>query len=194
MKNLFFLFAFILFSFSCTTHEVKEQKIPDHSVFHLSSTWKNQDGTSMKLKDLQGKTLVVVMIYTSCKSACPILVSKMKQIEEKIDKEYLSKINLVLVTIDPTNDTPEKLKQFAKTNGMDAPHWTFLTSNEDDTQELANVLAMKYKKIDPIDFSHSNIITVFNPLGELVSQEEGLEINVEKVATTAVNTAKESNN
>jgi protein SCO1/2 len=146
----------------------------------------------MKLKDLQGKTLVMVMIYTSCKSACPILVSKMKQIEKKIDPKQLNNIDLVLVTIDPTNDTPERLKEFAKQNEMSAPHWTFLTSNEDDTQELANVLAMKYKKIDPIDFSHSNIITVFNPYGELVLQEEGLEIDVNKIAASAEKTAKES--
>lgn len=192
MKIASFLLAFVFILASCANNEVKERKLPDNSIFHLTSNWKNQDGKSMQLKDLQGKTIVMVMIYTSCKSACPILVSKMKQIEKKIDPKQLSNIDLVLVTIDPTNDTPERLKEFAKQNEMDAPHWTFLTSNEDDTQELANVLAMKYKKIDPIDFSHSNIITVFNPYGELVIQEEGLEINVEKVASTAVKTAKEN--
>lgn len=179
---------------SCGSKQVKEVELPENSIFHLSSQWKNQDGKAMQLKDLKGKTLVVVMIYTSCKSACPILVSKMKRIEQKIDKNYLKDINLVLVTIDPTNDTPEKLKKFALLNEMNAPHWTFLTSNEEDTQELANVLAMKYKKIDPVDFSHSNIITVFNPYGELVIQEEGLEIDVNKIATTAVKTAKEFSN
>ncbi len=193
MKTFIYLFSFAFFFASCSMNESKERKLPDNSIFHLTSNWKNQDGKSMKLKDLKGKTLVVVMIYTSCKSACPVLVAKMKQIEEKIDREYLSDINLVLVTIDPENDTPEKLKTFAQTNKMDEPHWTFLTSTEEETQEFANVLAMKYKKIDPIDFSHSNIITVFNPYGELVIQEEGLEINVEKVASTAVKIAKENN-
>lgn len=168
-------------------------QLPDDSIFHLSSTWKNQNGTSMKLKDLQGKTLVVVMIYTSCKSACPILVSKMKLIESKISRKDIEQVNLVLVTIDPTNDVPEKLKEFAQKRGMKGPQWTFLTSNEDDTQEFANLLAMKYKKIDPIDFSHSNIITVFNPYGEMVSQEEGLEINVDRVVSDVKKTVKTFN-
>ena len=40
---------------------------------------------------------------------------------------------------------------------------------------------MKYKKISPIEFSHSNIISIFNKKGEMVSQEEGAGINDEKV-------------
>ena len=39
---------------------------------------------------------------------------------------------------------------------------------------------MKYKKISPIDFSHSNIISVFSADGKLMSQEEG-NIDVNKV-------------
>ncbi|HNS42092.1 MAG TPA: SCO family protein, partial [Taishania sp.] len=92
-------------------------------------------------------------------------------------------VNLVLVSIDPEHDTPEVLKKFAETRRMTEPHWVFLRSNEDATQEFANVLSMKYKKISPVDFSHSNIISIFNPLGELVVQEEGLVINSKKIAS-----------
>jgi protein SCO1/2 len=192
MKTLGIFMSLLLLLAACGGKPQPSQ-LPDDSIFHLSSTWKNQNGTSMKLKDLQGKTLVVVMIYTSCKSACPILVSKMKLIESKISRKDIEQVNLVLVTIDPTNDVPEKLKEFAQKRGMKGPQWTFLTSNEDDTQEFANLLAMKYKKIDPIDFSHSNIITVFNPYGEMVSQEEGLEINVDRVVSDVKKTVKTFN-
>lgn len=183
----------LLLIFSSCNNKAQVTELPKDSIFHLTSKWKNQHGKEMQLKDLHGKTLVVVMIYTSCKSACPILVSKMKHIEAKIPRKDIENVNLVLITIDPTNDVPEKLLAFSKKNGMDGPQWTFLTSNEDDTQQLANVLAMKYKKIDPIDFSHSNIITVFNPLGEMVSQEEGLEINVERVVSNVEKSVKEFN-
>ena len=60
----------------------------------------------------------------------------------------------------------------------------FLRSDEEATREFANVLAVKYKKISPIEFSHSNIISVFDRNGELVSQEEGSGINSEAVAKT----------
>ncbi|MCZ2222820.1 MAG: hypothetical protein LC122_04230 [Chitinophagales bacterium] len=50
---------------------------------------------------------------------------------------------------------------------------------------------MKYKKISPIDFSHSNIISVFKPNGELVSQEEGA-IDVDNVVKIVNETIKKS--
>lgn len=182
MKPLFFLLAAGLMLFSCKQQTPKKE-LPADSIFHLSSQWQDQRGQSYKLDALRGKTLVVVMIYTTCKSACPILVADMKKIEQQIKPTYLDKMSLVLVSIDPLTDTPERLAEFAKTREMTKPHWVFLRSNEASTQEFANVLSMKYKKISPLDFSHSNIISIFNPDGELIMQEEGLNINTEKVAS-----------
>lgn len=192
MRTLFSLMFSVMLLLSCQNKKAERIAIlPSDSIFHLSSEWHNQNNESLQLKALKGKTLVVVMIYTSCKTACPILVSKMKTIEQKIDRKAIDNVNLVLVSIDPDTDSPARLKAFAKDNKMDAPQWTFLTSNTDNTQEFANVLSMKYKKISPIDFSHSNIISVFNPLGELVSQEQGTAINVDQVVSTVSKTVKE---
>lgn len=190
MRYLNYLLIVILILASCKEKAKQPEALPSNSIFNLSTEWQNQKGETLQLKNLQGKTLVVVMIYTSCKTACPILVAKMKTIEEKISRSDIEKVSLVLVSIDPETDTPTRLAEFAKTNKMDAPQWTFLTSNKDATQEFANVLSMKYKRISPIDFSHSNIISIFKPNGQLVSQEEGSEINVEKVVATVAKTVK----
>ena len=189
-KFIFFLLAIALFA-SCK-HKATNTEIPSDSIFYLTSDWQNQNGKTLKLNELKGKTLVVVMIYTTCRTACPLLVADMKAIEQKINPAYLDKISLVLVSIDPDTDTPERLKKFAVDRKMDAPHWVFLRGNVAATQEFANVLSMKYKKISPVDFSHSNIISIFNPLGKLVSQEEGTGINAEKVAQK-VNETVETN-
>ncbi len=181
-KYIVFLLALVFFV-SCKEQPKVVEELPSDSIFNLTSNWQDQNGKDLKLADLRGKTLVVVMIYTTCKSACPILVSDMKKIEKEIDPTVLKDVNLVLVSIDPEHDTPEVLKKFAETRRMTEPHWVFLRSNEDATQEFANVLSMKYKKISPVDFSHSNIISIFNPLGELVIQEEGLVINSKKIAS-----------
>ncbi len=119
----------------------------------------------------------MVMIYTSCKAACPRLVADMRNIEAQIPEANLDDLRFVLVSIDPKIDTPERLKAFAKENMMDGEQWTFLQGTESSVQEFANVLAVKYKKISPIDFSHSNIISVFNSQGELIHQQEGLGVD-----------------
>lgn len=189
-KICFFIIISVVFA-ACNTKNKQSLPLPSDSIFNLASQWKNQNGDSLQLKDLQGKTLAVVMIYTSCKTACPLLVSKMKNIESKIERKDIADVSLVLVSIDPETDTPERLHEFARSNGMSDAQWVFLTSSEQATQEFANVLSMKYKKISPIDFSHSNIISVFSPDGQLVSQEEGA-IDVDKVAASINKTVKKN--
>ena len=68
----------------------------------------------------------MVMIYTTCKAACPRLVADMRNIESQIPEELLNKLQFILVSIDPETDTPERLKEFAIENKMDDNHWTFL--------------------------------------------------------------------
>ncbi|MHA7943552.1 SCO family protein [Formosa sp. 3Alg 14/1] len=155
----------------------KSDVISDMSIYNLPSTWTNQNAEDIQLKDLKGDVLVMVMIYTTCKAACPRLVADMRNIEKRLPENTKGKVKMIFVSIDPETDTPERLKEFAKENFMDEEPWLFLRSTEQNTREFAAVLAVKYKEITPMDFSHSNIISVFNEEGELVFQQEGLGVN-----------------
>lgn len=183
MKNIISGLIIILLSANISfaqenKSEVKNQApISDLSIYNLPSKWTTQDGNDIELKDLKGDVLVMVMIYTSCKAACPRLVADMRSIEEQIPSEIKNKVKLILVSIDPKVDTPKRLKEFSIENKMEGKQWLFLRSTEKNTREFAAVLAVNYKKISPMDFSHSNIISVFNAEGELVHQQEGLNVN-----------------
>jgi len=161
----------------------QNDEISETSIFNLTSKWNTEEGNTIELKDLKGKTLVMVMIYTTCKAACPRLVADMRSIEAKIPDKFIDDINFVMVSIDPETDTPKRLKAFAIENFMDDKQWTFLQGEISDVREFANVLAVKYKQISPMDFSHSNIISVFNSNGELVHQQEGLGVDNKETIT-----------
>lgn len=191
MKKIIIALFILLFSLqSCKESDKKKDSAPvnkeisDLSIYNLPSKWTTQDGKDIELKSLRGNVLVMVMIYTSCKAACPRLVADMRDIESKLDKKNKQHVKLILVSIDPKTDTPEKLKDFAIANKMNQDPWLFLRSSEENTREFAAVLAVNYKQISPIDFSHSNIISVFNPDGELIFQQEGLGVNNDKTITT----------
>ena len=160
-----------------TVEKAATKPISDLSIYNLPSKWTDQNNTDIEMVDLRGKVLVMVMIYTSCKSACPRLVADMRNIEQRIPAKIKDNVKFVLVSIDPSVDTPKRLKSFAIENKMDGGQWVFLRSTEENTREFAAVLAVNYKKISPIDFSHSNIISVFNAEGELAYQQEGLGVN-----------------
>lgn len=181
MKKLFLGLTLVLLVLQgCNTNKKSEDKpISDLSIYNLPSKWTNQNGQNLEMKDLKGKVLVMVMIYTSCKAACPRLVADMRNIESRLSENIKPDVKFLLVSIDPEVDTPARLKEFAIANKMDGGQWEFLRSTEENTREFAAVLAVNYKKIAPLDFSHSNIISVFNAEGELIFQQEGLGVNSE---------------
>jgi len=171
------------------SEKIKTDEISEESIFNLTSKWNTEEGKTIQLKELRGKTLVMVMIYTTCKAACPRLVADMRNIEKQIPKENLKKVQFVFVSIDPETDTPKRLKAFALENYMDGEQWTFLQGTVNSVREFANVLAVKYKEISPMDFSHSNIISVFNPQGELVHQQEGLGVDNKETVKNIIETS-----
>lgn len=192
MKSLISIFLVFLF-FSCNEkapiNEVKteDESFNEMSIFQLPSVWTTQEGDQIEFKDLKGETLVVVMIYTACRTACPRLVADMRAIESKVSNDQ---VKYVLVSIDPKNDTPEKLKAFAKENGMDGSQWIFLQGTEEGVRDFANILAVKYKQISPIDFTHSNIISVFDRQGVMQYQKEGLGLENKDVVNKIIETTK----
>ena len=195
-------FVAMLFS-SCSDREESREavnvdnvesfgELPEMSIYHLPGLWTDQDSNSYELNELRGKVLVMVMIYTSCKAACPRLVADMRRIEEQVPEEFGDEVQYIMVSIDPETDTPSRMKVFAAENEMDGDQWLFLRSDEETTREFASVLAVNYKKISPIDFSHSNIISVFDREGEMVFQQEGLDVAHTKTVQTIKNLASSS--
>ena len=158
--------------------------LPEMSIYHLPGEWTDQDSTQFELKELRGKVLVMVMIYTSCQAACPRLIADMRRIEEQVPDDYGDDVQYIMVSIDPETDTPSRMKNFAIENQMTDEKWMFIRSTPENTREFASVLAVNYKKISPIDFSHSNIISVFDRDGEMVFQQEGLDVSHSKTVQT----------
>ncbi|MEO6902587.1 MAG: SCO family protein [Bacteroidia bacterium] len=200
MKKIIIIGLLTCTLFSCSTkkeepntHSTAKKVATDslnESIFNLTSKWHTEEGKEIELKELKGKVLVMVMIYTTCKVACPRLVADMQNIAKKIPQDKTKEIQYVLVSIDPKNDTPKRLKAFAIENFMDGDEWTFLQGDENSVREFANVLSVKYKEIAPMDFSHSNIISVFNQEGVLVHQQEGLGVNNKEIIASILENTK----
>lgn len=141
------------------------------SIYQVSSEWVTEDGETVTLGTLEGKTQVVAMVYTSCEVACPRIVASMKTIQKKTDSDA---VGFVLISIDPERDTPEALKAYAEKMNMDDSAWTLLTGSPDNVLELAALLGVRYRKMADGEFAHSNIITVLDAQGEIVYQQNGL--------------------
>jgi protein SCO1/2 len=145
------------------------------SIYQLESVWTPATEQPLRLGRLQGKVQVLAMVYTTCESACPIIVSLMQLIEVALPPELRPDVGFVLVTFDPTRDTPAVLSAYSARMGLDPRSWLLLTGSSDDVLELATLLGIKYKRDQSGGFVHSNVITVLNKAGEIVHRHEGLQ-------------------
>jgi protein SCO1/2 len=143
-------------------------------LYQLDSPWLTAAGQRLQLGELRGKARVVVMHYTACEYACPLLISLVQNIEKALAPDVLGKVGFVFVTFDPERDTPAVLKTFSDKMHLDLQRWTLLHGQPDDVLELAVLLGVKYKKDQSGGLAHSNVITVLNAAGEIVYRHTGL--------------------
>src|SRR5262249_36958194 len=89
------------------------------SIYQLKSVWTTATEQSLRLGYLQGKVQVLAMVYTTCESACPIIVSLMQVIEAALPPELRPDVGFVLVTFDPARDTPGVLSAYSARMSLD---------------------------------------------------------------------------
>jgi len=163
-----------------------QEPLDGRSIYRLPGTWLDQDGRSLELRDLAGRAQVVALIYTDCSYACPALLARMKRIETALEEEVAGGFGLTLVSIDPERDRPERLKGFAKHNGLAPERWTLLNGGDEAIRALSVLLDVPYRATGEGDFAHANVITVLDPGGVVVGRVEGLGADLEPALEVAL--------
>lgn len=96
-------------------------------------SFKSHQDKDFQLYDLKGNYLLVSFVYTRCpiSTMCPLTISLNKRVLA-MSRKSLPKVPLrfLIVTLDPTHDTPAKLREYAKTHGATDPSFVFATGNE----------------------------------------------------------------
>lgn len=146
--------------------------IPDQSIFNLGDTFTTQDNKQISLDKLAGKPIVMAMIFTHCTYACPKLTADIQGIEKRLGNKAKD-VNFVLVSFDSERDNPERLQEFKKEMRLDN-NFTLLHGDDDAVRTLSVLLNVQFQKNSNGDFSHSNVITVLDKMGDLVYQKEGI--------------------
>lgn len=166
--------------------KIQAQATPDFpkdSIYQIHSKWINQDGKSIELSEFAGKPMVVSMVYLTCKHTCPITVAHMKELEKLLDEDLKSKVQFVLVSIDPRRDTPAVMKAYAEKNKLDTKAWSFITTKKDqDIRELSGVIDFKYKKLPDGEFEHSLGLIAIDEKGIILGSSIGARMKESEMA------------
>jgi len=149
-------------------------ELPGTSLFHLSGTFKGQDGAEFRLGELRGRPTVIVMFYGDCTTACPLLVKSAQDIEAALPPEVAEQTQFVMVSFDTARDTPAKLRAYAQERGLDKGRWHWLVGSPLLTRQLATLLGVQYRDAGNGMFAHSNLVTVLDEQGVPEARIEGL--------------------
>lgn len=178
MKLIFSLM--LVFSQSLRAHDDHGSKmkattpLPGASIYQLESEWKNQKGESLKLSTLRGSPRIVVMLFTNCDTACPLIVEDLKGIVKELDAKRSNQMNVSIFSLDSFRETPATLTAFSVKRKLPS-HWGLFISNADAVAELAAALGVRYKRLPTGEFIHSNVIYFLDSTGIVITQKEGIK-------------------
>lgn len=141
---------------------------------------KSQDGARVSLGDFRGKVLAVTFIFTSCQDTCPLLTSKMAQVQDELGSSFGAKIAFVSITVDPGRDTPEVLKQYAQAFGVNLAGWAFLTGDPADIREVERSYGVFAASAPDGNIDHTFLTSLVDPQGNLRVQYLGVRFDPEE--------------
>lgn len=159
------------------------------SLYQLEATFTDDSGRTVALGELRGRPVVLAMFFASCGYACPLTVTNMQAIRDRLPAGVREQAAFVLVSFDVARDTPAVLLKYRAQRALDAG-WMLLHGDDGAVRELAALLGVKYKQEAGGMFSHSNIVTVLNPAGEIAHQRIGLTGGLDETAAALTASAK----
>ena len=85
------------------------------------------DGKTVSLTNElnDGRPVILTFIYTTCTSICPMISQTLSQLQSDLGRDR-DKVHLVSISIDPEQDTPARLTEYAKKVGA-GPQWQHYT-------------------------------------------------------------------
>ncbi|HXO21405.1 MAG TPA: SCO family protein [Thermoanaerobaculia bacterium] len=143
--------------------------IPDVSVL-------DQDGRPVRFySDLvRGQVVAVNFIFTTCTTVCPPMGVNFARLQKLLTARAAAgggaaPARLISVSVDPTTDTPERLKAWAEKFGR-GPGWTLVTGPKADVDRLLRTL----QAYTPSYNDHSPLILVGNDATGVWQRMNGL--------------------
>jgi len=143
-------------------------------------TLTDQTGARVKLSQFRGQPVAVTFVYSRCPvaTACPLTVARFSKIDAGLKKDNFGA--LLCVTVDPENDTPAVLKEYAAHVGADPKRWKFLTGDPRDVARVAERFGVLYYP-DKAQIVHSQAVAIVGPDGKLATVYYGEQWEPETV-------------
>jgi len=104
------IFLFIMLPIVLSVQEKKNDIISSYSG--SSFILKNVNNETITEKSFQGPLTAIFFGFTNCPDICPMTLSNLNQVLEKLNNDEIEKFNVYFISIDPEKDSPEVIKSY----------------------------------------------------------------------------------
>jgi protein SCO1/2 len=137
-------------------------KIPDTQVL-------DQFGKELNFSDLvKDKVVAINFVFTTCTAICPSLTATFRRVQQEAAARGLQ-VQLISISVDPTTDTPERLKDFAAKFKAE-PGWTFVTGEKTRIDSVLQALGAAVSNRN----DHTPMILIGNATSDYWTRAYGL--------------------
>ena len=162
---LFFILSVLMFK-----QELKRPALPrvgEVLPFELI----DEGGRPFNSKSLQGNVWVANFFFTTCADVCPMLSKNMASLARSYD--LLNDVKFISFSVNPEQDNPEALKQYAQKLKAKKDKWFFLTGSREKLTEVA----LKSFKIGSVEepIFHSAYFCLVDRRGVIRGYYEGMK-------------------
>ena len=173
--NICLLLAAIFLGYSYVTKQgifqTKEHSTPEINTSNrvdIDPTFSliNQDGATINSKDFLGKHMLVFFGFSSCKTICPAELGLVSEVLSQLG-DAADKLQAIFITVDPKNDTVERLKEFHK--NFD-PRIQMLTGSTESINQIATNYKIYVGQPDNDNqINHSIIMYIIDKQGNYIT-------------------------
>lgn len=161
------LSALMLFLAACGADTVEEFNYTDHR------------GEQLSKEDLEGTPWLATFVFTNCETVCPPMTFNMADLQKRIEASGLSDYKIVAFSVDPKEDTPEKMREYLSHYPIpDENKWHLLTGySQEEIAEFATKNFKSLVKNDPNSDQviHGTSFYLVDQQGEVIGNYDGFE-------------------
>src|SRR5215470_12949915 len=117
---------------------------------------------------IKGQNVAINFIFTTCTTVCPVLTATFRRVQTELTNSQAN-VKLISISVDPTVDTPERLRDFAD-KFKAGPGWTFVTGDKTEIDSLLQRLGAGVGNKN----DHTSMILIGNDPADVWTRTYGL--------------------
>lgn len=125
----------------------------------------DHNGEAFTLEDLKGQWTIAFSGFTHCPDICPTTLATLGRVMDSLDDSVRQQTQVIMVSVDPARDTPEKLAEYVP---YFHPEFVGVTGEFLQIMGLTRQLGVAFNKVtleDDYTVDHTSNLALINPDG-----------------------------